>query len=167
MGPWLHATKQGLWPRQIPLAEQTLGIGWLLFLVPEYDLDDIHQTINQAMGVEVALHFWIISDGLPRHTFCTCPRIKAIHMEVEKGMPSNKCKSIANLYSSTAQIFPLGIKMSLVPEVNSLTNPDANAQAVQLQSVMCRLGIPLETKYGKKYMTHSGPFLVIQLMEAS
>ena len=41
MGPWLCATKQGLWPRQIPLAEQTLCIGWLLFSAPEYDLDDI------------------------------------------------------------------------------------------------------------------------------
>jgi len=176
MGPWLCTTKQGLWLRQIPLAEQTLCIGWLLFSAPEYDLDDIRRTIKQATGVEVALRFRIINDGLPRHTIRTGPRIKAIHMEVEKETSSNKCKSIANLYSSTAQIFPLGIKMRLVPEINSLTNPDAHAQAVQLQalqakflnrSVTSRLGIPLETKYGKKYTTHSGPFLVIQLTEAS
>jgi len=50
------------------------------------------------MGVEVALCFCIINDRLPGNTVHTGPRTKAVHMEVEKNMPSSKCKSIANLY---------------------------------------------------------------------
>jgi len=31
MGPWLWVTKQGMWPRQLPLVEHPICIGWLLF----------------------------------------------------------------------------------------------------------------------------------------
>jgi len=37
IGPWLHVSHQGLWPRQIPRAEQTKCLGWLLYSAPEYN----------------------------------------------------------------------------------------------------------------------------------
>jgi len=55
LNPWLRATKQGLWPRQLPLVEQTTCVGWLLFLAPEYNLEELNRTILMATGVEVAL----------------------------------------------------------------------------------------------------------------
>jgi len=39
--PWLWATKQGMWPRQIQAAKQTTCMGWLLFLAAEYDMGDL------------------------------------------------------------------------------------------------------------------------------
>jgi len=55
MGPWLRATKQGMWPRQLPLVEQTKCIGWLLYSAPEYDLDELRRLLKHLTGVDVAL----------------------------------------------------------------------------------------------------------------
>jgi len=67
MGPWLQDTKQGLWPRQLPLTEQTKCLGWLLYSAPEYHLSTLLQQIKQDTGIDVALHFRSISDGQPGH----------------------------------------------------------------------------------------------------
>jgi len=60
MGPWLQITKQGMWPRQLPLAEETICLGWLLYSAPEYDLLALSQRIKKDTGGNVALSFQII-----------------------------------------------------------------------------------------------------------
>jgi len=135
MRPWLHATKQGLWPRQLPLAENTICIGWLLYSAPKYDLSELQRQLKQETAVEVALHFQIINDGLPAKTTCSTPHIKAIHMEIEQSISYPKRQSIEQIYSSNAQRFPLGIKMCLMPELQAVTNPEAWNKVVQLQAL--------------------------------
>jgi len=63
MGPWLHATKQGMWPQQLPLAEEMICLGWILYSAPEYDLPALSQQIKEETGGDVALRFWIIHDS--------------------------------------------------------------------------------------------------------
>jgi len=82
MGPWLQATKQGMWLRQLPLVEQPLCIGWLLYSAPEYNLGDLCWQIKQITGVEVALRFHCIKDSIQANKEQVRPGIKAIHMEV-------------------------------------------------------------------------------------
>jgi len=57
LSPWLQATKQGLWPYQLPLVEQTSCLGWFLFSAPEYHLDELRRTILTTTGVKVALRY--------------------------------------------------------------------------------------------------------------
>jgi len=124
MGPWLQKTKQGMWPRQLPLVEETICIGWLLYSAPEYDLPALSQQIKKDTGGDVALCFQIIHDGLPAHANCRKPCIKAIHLEVKQGISSQLLKCIESTYSLTTRTFHLGIKMWLVPELQTMTNPE-------------------------------------------
>jgi len=124
-----------MWPRQLTLTEQTKCLGWLLYSAPEYNLEELRQQIIGATGVEVALWYRIINDGQtiqtrPRRV----PRVKAIHIEVEKTAPMESCQRIAQLYSSQATTFPLGIKMRLVPEITITSYPACHTNAIKLQS---------------------------------
>ncbi len=133
MGPWLQITKQGMWPCQLPLAEETICPGWLLYSAPEYNLLALSQQIKKDTG-NVVLRFWIIQDGLPAHMNCRKPHIKAIHLEVKQGISSQLLKCIESTYSLTARTFPLGIKMRLVPELQATTNPEVYDKAINLQA---------------------------------
>jgi len=68
IGPWLHETKQGLWPQQLPLAKHTVCIGWLLYSTPEYNLGKLHQQLKLISGIDVALCFCSIHDGIMEKT---------------------------------------------------------------------------------------------------
>jgi len=138
MGPWLQMTKQGMWSHQLPLTEETISMGWLLYSVPEYDLGELCQQITQTTGVDVALHFRCIHDGLRANTAYSKPRTKAIHMEVDKNTPLSQQACIQKMYASNARNFPLGIKMRLVPEFQSLTNADAYDKALKLQNLQAQ-----------------------------
>jgi len=66
-----------------PFVETAVCLGWLLFLAPEYDLEELQQAILLATGVKVALHYCIIQDSLLVQAPCQTPWIKAIHIEVD------------------------------------------------------------------------------------
>jgi len=135
MGPWLHTTKQGMWPCHLPLAEETICLGWLLYSALEYDLPALSQQIKMDTGGDMVLHFHTILDGLPVHVTHNKPHIKAIHLEVKQGIPSQLLKCIEQIYSSTARTFPLGIKMWLVPELQAMTTPEAHDKVINLQEL--------------------------------
>ncbi len=101
MGPWLRATKQGLWPRQLGLTEQTKCIGWLLYSAPEYHLGALRQQIQQETGIEVALRFRTIQDGRPTKAEHPRPRTKAIHMEVDLNILPTQQNRLERIYSLT------------------------------------------------------------------
>jgi len=61
--PWLRVSHQGIWPRQIPRAERTKCLGWLLYSAPEYNREAIRQAILKDTGVQVALSLWKINRG--------------------------------------------------------------------------------------------------------
>jgi len=132
MGPWLQATKQGLWPRQLALTEETKCLGWLLYSAPEYHLSNLRHQIKLDTGIDVALRFRRISDGRPAHADHSIPRTKAIHMEVDLTILPKQQQRLERTYSSTARTFPLGIKMRLIPELGRTVNTEASANAAQL-----------------------------------
>jgi len=134
LGTWLRETKQGMWPRQLALAEQTKCLGWLLYSAPEFHLEEIRQQITVATGEEVALRYRIINDGQPIRTHCRALRVRAIHIEVEKTASKETCKRIAGVYSPQATTFPLGIKMRIVEEITTESSPTFRTNAINLQS---------------------------------
>jgi len=132
LGPWLRATGQGMWVRQLPLAEQTKFIGWLLYSVPEYNLDSLHRQIKQDTRLDVELHFHHIVDAEASWADCTIPQTKVIHLEVNQGTPHLQLKSIKRVYSANARQFPLGINMQLVPPHSTGPNTDHDIKVGQL-----------------------------------
>jgi len=63
---WLQSTKQGMWPSQLQVAKDTACLGWLLFSTDELDKEALHKEIWQMTGVQVALCYWAIDDGVPK-----------------------------------------------------------------------------------------------------
>ncbi len=112
---WLQFTEQGMWVSPLQTAEDTTCLGWLLYSADKYDREELRKEIWSFVGVNVALRFREIDDGVPRKEGITrTPRPKALHIEIDKG-DSAKCRhALEKLYSSAAITFPLGIKMRLV-----------------------------------------------------
>jgi len=101
MGPWLRETKEGMWPRQLPLVEQTICLGWLLSSAPKYNLQALWRKIQQVIGRDVEMHFCYINKDKHIHNKTT--RTKAIHLAVDYTTPQNVHKRIANIYSGQAK----------------------------------------------------------------
>jgi len=87
-----------------------------------------------ATGEEVALWYQIINDGQPIRTHRRAPRVRAIHIDVEKTASKETCKRIAGVYSPQATTFPLGIKMRIVEEITTESSPTFRTNAINLQS---------------------------------
>jgi len=149
----LRATKQGMWPRQLPWVEQTKCISWLLYLAPEYDLEELCRLLKHLTGVDVALRFCHIKDSRPAKATQT-PSTKAIHIEVDKSLPALQLSGLERTYSVTARTFPLGIKMRLVPELQMLTNLDAYDNAIWLQSIQAKFLERTETHWIRDNISH-------------
>ncbi len=147
LGPWLRATGQDMWVRQLPLAEQTKCIGWLLYSAPEYNLDSLHRQIKQDTGLEVELRFCHIVDEGASRADSTIPQTKAIHLEVDQGTPHSQLKSIERVYSANARRFPLGIKMRLVPPRGTGTSTDHDIKVGKLIKLQARFLKYTETRW--------------------
>jgi len=135
--PWLSATKQGMWICQLPLAEQTTCIGWLLYSAPEYNLSWLRQQLKQDTGIDVALRFRSILADRSGQVDCTTPCTKAIHLEVDSCTLPSQLKGLKKTYATDAKTFPLGIKMRLVPTCGTGNNQVFNtrvAQSIRLQA---------------------------------
>jgi len=81
--PWMTETNQCMWVCQLPLVEQTKCISWLLYLAPEYNLNNLHWQIKQDMGIDVELRFCSIVDKAASRADCTITPTKAIHLDVD------------------------------------------------------------------------------------
>jgi len=138
LDPWLRCTKHGLWPRQLPLVEQTVCLGWLLFSAPEYNLEELRRAIWTATGVKVALRYRIIRDGLPVQATHLSPRTKAIHIDIDSSAPKNHRERISKVFSPKTKEFPVGIKMRLVAEISHLTDSKGHHKAEQRQVLQAR-----------------------------
>jgi len=103
--------KQGMWICQLPLAEQTTHIGWLLYLALEYNLSFLCQQIKQDTGVDVVLCFCSILDDGSSLAACNTPCKKVIYLEVDSYTLPSQLKCIERVYATNAKTFPLGIKM--------------------------------------------------------
>ncbi len=68
----------------------------------------------------------------------TIPSTKAIHIKVEKSIPSFQQTCLERIFSATAPTSPLRIKMQLVPKLKVLTDLEAYNTANQLQSLQAK-----------------------------
>jgi len=96
IGWLLRSTEQGMWKAQLQQAEETSGLGWLLFLADEFDKEALKSQIWETMGVHVVLRYWAIDDGVMKCDATNKKRVKALHIEVDKADPAssrnrNKC----------------------------------------------------------------------------
>jgi len=153
IGWWLKSTSQGMWITDIQAAEDTICAGWLLFLAGDYDREALAQEIWNFTGVQVALRFRAIDDGKRvdkakktdmKGTLPTTV-IKALHIDVDKVHQGVNRSRIEHLYSSTATVFPLGIKMRFVRDYQLLTNSQAKAKAECLRAHQERFLSQMET----------------------
>jgi len=127
-----------MWVCQLPLAEQTICIGWLLYSAPEYNLNILRRQIKQDTGIDMALRFHSISDDGSGQANCTTPRTKALHLEVDSHTSPSQLNCIERLYSAAAKTFPAGIKMRLVPARRLEINKAHVTKVGQLISLQAR-----------------------------
>jgi len=119
----------------LQMAEDTTCLGWLLYSADKYDCKELQKEIWAFVGVDVALRFREVDDGVPQKEGTTCtPHPKALHIKIDKGDPAQCHHALEKLYSSSATMFPLGIKMQLVRDHKLLTNTKAKAKANSLRS---------------------------------
>ena len=86
-------------------------------------------------GVKVALRYCHIQDDLPNTMTWLRPRAKAIHLEVAYEESSTQCQRIRLAFAPQAMVFPSGIKMWLVDEMQNLTNPVAHSTAAEIHAL--------------------------------
>jgi len=104
LGPWLRATRQGMWSHQLPLTKQTQCIGWLLYLVPKYPLDWLHWQIKKDTGIDVELHYHSIAITGSSQVDCAKPHMKAIHLDVNYYALPSQLKHIKKIFSRSQNI---------------------------------------------------------------
>jgi len=142
---WLQSTKQGMWPSHLLDAEDTTCLGWLLS-TDEIDKEALRKEIWQMTGVQVALCYWAINDGIPKGQATNTTKdkkekaaktvapalVKALHLEINVLEPYASCCQVETIFSSTAEAFPLDIKLHLVWDARLLTNPTVKVKATSL-----------------------------------
>jgi len=77
--------EQGMWVSPLQTAEDTTCLGWLLYSADKYNREELRKAIWSFIGVNVALRFREIDDGIPRKEGINRPpRPKALHIEIDK-----------------------------------------------------------------------------------
>jgi len=90
----------------------------------------------------------------PNHSNMDASSSKAIHLEVDYAESYKNCQCLHSAFSSQAKVLASGIKMQLVEEVQSLTNPLVCHQASQLCMLHAKFLVNSETG-----MLHMQPHL--------
>jgi len=116
-------------------SNHTTCMGWLLYLAKEFDSAALCKEIWHLTGVSVALVYCAIDGIHPFKASSPNPQPTALHVEIPKQSSNIDQKRIANLYSSASNIFPLGLRMHLVPVYHALTNRHAKEMCQRLQAM--------------------------------
>jgi len=126
-----------MWLTDLQSAEETTCAGWLLFSAGNYNKEALMQEIWNFTGVQVTIHYRVIDDGKKvdkskkpeSQNSPSPPPVKALHIDIDKVHQGMNRSRIKHLYSSSATVFPLGIKMRFVRDYHLLTNSQAKAKA--------------------------------------
>ena len=116
---WLKQHKHGWWLRSIQ-AEQVATIGWLLYSTRQMDTDILKALLEERMPFSVGLRWRSISKT----------KIPAIHIEVAKHNLHAAHTMFSRIYSSEPSdpVYPGGIRLRFVIDVNFATNSDVKAK---------------------------------------
>jgi hypothetical protein len=118
---WWKEWTHGMWLRPLQ-CEDTTVLGWLLYSLLSMDLASLTETLSEILGTPVGLRFRMISLGtagkVPEDNI-----VKAIHVEVNRKHASSARRKLQEIYGTSQSTFPNGIRLRLVPTLNS---PDLN-----------------------------------------
>ena len=132
---WLQNQQFGLYPRSVQ-AENIAGVGWLLYSTKEINCAALQASIETRLGnkYEIGCRFKMISLGrrgaVPKEN-----QIKAIHIECDAADQFDVKVSLSKIYASEKNDdYPNGIRMRLVPEINSMISPETRQNVSRLRA---------------------------------
>jgi len=98
--------------------------------------------MEDATGVQVALHYHSIGNNVPEWDTCMAQQTKAIHIEVDSLTLQHHWEQIGLLFSAKTKEFPAGIKLRLVAKIPNLTDDKAHQKVKEWQVLQtCFLAI--------------------------
>jgi len=145
IGWWLKSTEQGMWRTDLQTAEESLCVGWLLFLAKVYNKEALSHEIWNLTGIRIALCYQAIDDRAKTDNKTKSTPVKALHIEMDRVHQTVTCSQIKYLYSSKATVFPSGLKMQLVCNHRLLTNIQAKAKEASLRAHQAQFLGQIET----------------------
>jgi len=133
---WLRTNKFGLWQSTLQ-TEKPTSAGWLLFSTQSMDIEILCGKISNAIaGIPIGLRWKMIGMGA-QGSIPKDQQVKALHILVDElDMPRAK-PLLMGLYSNKLEAghtFPLGIRMRLVPEIETVLNMKGRANVERLRA---------------------------------
>lgn len=115
--------------------EATSQQGWLLYSTQSMDKDMLAEQIEQAIGVQVDLRWKFINTSKYISDYAIKKKWMALHVEVDEKNAKQAKRGLTKFYSSTSNVFPLGIRMRLVAEYRDVKgNPIMMAKHARLRA---------------------------------
>jgi len=131
---WMQKEQHGLYRRSVQ-AENISGVGWLLYSTRDIDCAALQSAIEKRLGnkYEVGCRFKMISLGrrgaVPKEN-----QIKAIHIECDTSVHFDVKVALSKIYASAKnEDYPNGIRLRLVPEINSMISPETRQNVSRLR----------------------------------
>jgi hypothetical protein len=132
---WLKEQVFGLYQRSVQ-AENISSIGWLLYSTKEVDCKSLQRTLEAHFDnkFEVGCRYRMIQNGR-RGPVPEDQRVNAIHIECDTEVQFELKVLLSKIYASDKNIwYPHGIRMRLVPEINSMISPDTRQNVTRLRT---------------------------------
>jgi len=136
LSAWMRNKRFGLWMAYLQ-SEQPTSLGWLLFSTSTMDAELLKKAISDSIeNIPVGLRWKTISIGsqgpIPKEQ-----QVKALHIYVDE-LDVNMAKLLLTaLYASkmgVGHIFPLHIRMRLVPELDAVLHTKGQMNVDKLQA---------------------------------
>jgi hypothetical protein len=122
---WMRQQQFGMYPRSVQ-AENIAVIGWLLYSTRAMNCASLQTALEKRFEgkFEVGCRYRMISLGR-RGSIPKEQQIKAIHIECDSEIQYELKSALSKIYASSKNDdYPNGIRMRLVPEMNSMISPD-------------------------------------------
>jgi hypothetical protein len=142
--PWMQSVEHG-WYLQSLQVERTIPLGWLLYSSRSMDVPLLKSAIEKATHVEVGLRWRMISTGR-KGKVAAENQVRALHLEIDADPATFSLNEpiIREMFAANKTgNFPLGIKLRLVPETTSFSNPESKAKVGRLRNRQANFGANL------------------------
>jgi hypothetical protein len=132
---WMRQQQFGMYPRSVQ-AENIAVIGWLLYSTRAINCSSLQTALEKRFHgkFEVGCRYRMISLGR-RGSIPKEQQIKAIHIECDSEVQYELKNALSKIYASSKnEDYPNGIRMRLVPEMNSMISPDTRQNVNRLRA---------------------------------
>jgi hypothetical protein len=121
---WMNNQQFGLYPRPVQ-AKNISVIGWLLYSTRDINCASLQLALKRCFKrrFEVGCRYRMISLGR-RGAIPKDEQVKAIHIECDSTVQFKLKAALSKIYAlAKNEEYPNGIRMCLVPEINSMISP--------------------------------------------